>query len=56
MMKISKVLLCNYLTFASAAMNPARCFGVFVATSFPTYHWIHWVSRQNLPNGKLFAR
>ncbi|KAJ5378352.1 MIP transporter [Penicillium cataractarum] len=34
---------CNHLTFASAAMNPARCFGVFVATSFPTYHWIHWV-------------
>ncbi|PCG96132.1 Major intrinsic protein [Penicillium occitanis (nom. inval.)] len=29
--------------FAGASMNPARCFGVFVATSFPTYHWIHWV-------------
>ncbi|KAJ5103123.1 MIP transporter [Penicillium argentinense] len=35
--------LCNCLTLPSAAMNPARCFGVFVATSFPTYHWIHWV-------------
>ncbi|KAJ5359570.1 MIP transporter [Penicillium cataractarum] len=29
--------------FAGASMNPARCFGVYVATSFPTYHWIHWV-------------
>lgn len=29
--------------YAGASMNPARCFGVYVATSFPGYHWIHWV-------------
>ena len=25
-------------------VNPARCFGVYVASYFPGYHWIHWVS------------
>lgn len=25
-------------------VNPARCFGAYVASDFPTYHWIHWVS------------
>ena len=25
-------------------VNPARCFGVYVASHFPGYHWIHWVS------------
>ncbi|KAJ5215684.1 MIP transporter [Penicillium cinerascens] len=29
--------------YAGASINPARCFGVYVATSFPSYHWIHWV-------------
>ncbi|KAJ5666337.1 MIP transporter [Penicillium maclennaniae] len=29
--------------FAGASVNPARCFGVYVATAFPSYHWIHWV-------------
>ncbi|KAJ5150084.1 hypothetical protein N7448_001662 [Penicillium atrosanguineum] len=29
--------------YAGASANPARCFGVYVATSFPSYHWIHWV-------------
>ncbi|KAB8249201.1 aquaporin-like protein [Aspergillus flavus] len=29
--------------YAGASLNPARCFGVYVATSFPGYHWIHWV-------------
>jgi glycerol uptake facilitator-like aquaporin len=23
--------------------NPARCFGVFVGSRFPAYHWIHWI-------------
>ncbi|KNG84714.1 MIP transporter [Aspergillus nomiae NRRL 13137] len=29
--------------YAGASLNPARCFGVYVATSYPGYHWIHWV-------------
>ncbi|KAF5856360.1 hypothetical protein ETB97_007492 [Aspergillus alliaceus] len=29
--------------YAGASLNPARCFGVYVATTFPGYHWIHWV-------------
>ncbi|KAF7590782.1 hypothetical protein BBP40_002398 [Aspergillus hancockii] len=29
--------------YAGASMNPARCFGAYVATEFPGYHWIHWV-------------
>jgi glycerol uptake facilitator-like aquaporin len=49
------ILQCNCLTLPLAAMNPARCFGVYVATSFPTYHWIHWVSRHPLHDGGLFS-
>lgn len=30
------------LTFIEA-LNPARCFGVYVGSRFPGYHWIHWV-------------
>ncbi|KAJ6115083.1 hypothetical protein N7486_000861 [Penicillium sp. IBT 16267x] len=30
------------LTF-DEALNPARCFGVYVGSHFPGYHWIHWV-------------
>ncbi|KIW47674.1 uncharacterized protein PV06_00344 [Exophiala oligosperma] len=26
-----------------AALNPARCFGVFVGSHFPVWHWINWV-------------
>ncbi|KAK1144107.1 hypothetical protein N8T08_005769 [Aspergillus melleus] len=29
--------------YIGASVNPARCFGVYVASSFPGYHWIHWV-------------
>ncbi|OJJ45907.1 hypothetical protein ASPZODRAFT_17338 [Penicilliopsis zonata CBS 506.65] len=29
--------------YAGASMNPARCFGVYIATGFPGYHWLHWV-------------
>ncbi|KAJ5648635.1 hypothetical protein N7490_005007 [Penicillium lividum] len=29
--------------YSGASVNPARCFGVYVATTFPSYHWIHWV-------------
>ncbi|KAJ6118686.1 MIP transporter [Penicillium samsonianum] len=29
--------------YSGACLNPARCFGVYVATSFPSYHWVHWV-------------
>ncbi|RAH82807.1 MIP transporter [Aspergillus japonicus CBS 114.51] len=30
--------------FGGAGLNPARCLGVYVATGFPGYHWIHWVA------------
>ncbi|KAF3316342.1 hypothetical protein TWF173_002190 [Orbilia oligospora] len=30
--------------YGGAAMNPARCFGAYVGSSFPTWHWIHWVA------------
>lgn len=23
-------------------MNPARCFGTFVGSRFPAWHWYHW--------------
>lgn len=26
-----------------AGLNPARCFGVFVGSRFPGWHWINWV-------------
>jgi len=26
-----------------AGLNPARCFGVFVGSHFPGWHWINWV-------------
>ncbi|GKZ32821.1 hypothetical protein AbraIFM66950_002454 [Aspergillus brasiliensis] len=29
--------------YGGASLNPARCFGVYVGSSFPGYHWIHWV-------------
>ncbi|KAJ5973378.1 MIP transporter [Penicillium waksmanii] len=29
--------------YIGASLNPARCFGAYVASEFPTYHWIHWV-------------
>ncbi|KAF3932560.1 Aquaporin-4 [Dactylellina cionopaga] len=30
--------------YGGAAVNPARCFGAFVGSRFPSWHWIHWVS------------
>ncbi|PWY86726.1 aquaporin-like protein [Aspergillus heteromorphus CBS 117.55] len=30
--------------FGGASLNPARCFGVYVGSSFPGYHWIQWVA------------
>jgi glycerol uptake facilitator-like aquaporin len=29
--------------FGGASGNPARCFGAFVGSRFPHWHWIHWV-------------
>lgn len=29
--------------YNGVSTNPARCFGVFVGSRFPGYHWIHWV-------------
>ncbi|OQD85827.1 hypothetical protein PENANT_c009G02731 [Penicillium antarcticum] len=29
--------------YIGASLNPARCFGAYVASSFPSYHWIHWI-------------
>lgn len=43
----------NQLNNLSAGLNPARCFGAYVASEFPTYHWIHWVSI--LPEFWLFG-
>ncbi|PYH98640.1 putative aquaporin [Aspergillus ellipticus CBS 707.79] len=28
--------------YSGASLNPARCFGSYVASTFPSYHWIHW--------------
>lgn len=28
--------------YGGASMNPARCFGAFVGSQFPSWHWIHW--------------
>ncbi len=30
--------------FGGASMNPARCFGVYVGSRFPYWHWYHWVA------------
>ncbi|KAJ5326608.1 hypothetical protein MYU51_014553 [Penicillium brevicompactum] len=29
--------------YIGASLNPARCLGAYVASSFPGYHWIHWI-------------
>lgn len=28
--------------YGGASMNPARCFGAFAGSQFPSWHWIHW--------------
>jgi glycerol uptake facilitator-like aquaporin len=28
--------------YGGASLNPARCFGAFVGSSFPGWHWLHW--------------
>lgn len=28
--------------YGGASLNPARCFGSYVGSSFPGFHWIHW--------------
>jgi glycerol uptake facilitator-like aquaporin len=28
--------------YGGAGLNPARCMGSYVGSSFPSYHWIHW--------------
>jgi glycerol uptake facilitator-like aquaporin len=30
--------------YGGAGLNPARCFGVFVGSRFPGWHWMHWVA------------
>ncbi|CAH0046606.1 unnamed protein product [Clonostachys solani] len=30
--------------YGGASLNPARCFGSYVGSSFPDFHWIHWVA------------
>jgi glycerol uptake facilitator-like aquaporin len=29
--------------YGGASLNPARCFGTFVGSRFPGWHWIHWL-------------
>lgn len=28
--------------YGGTCLNPARCFGTFVGSRFPGWHWIHW--------------
>ena len=28
--------------YGGSSMNPARCFGAFVGSGFPSWHWHHW--------------
>lgn len=28
--------------YGGAGLNPARCFGSYVGSRFPDFHWIHW--------------
>jgi glycerol uptake facilitator-like aquaporin len=28
--------------YGGGSFNPARCFGTFVGSRFPTWHWYHW--------------
>ncbi|KAF4453164.1 aquaporin-like protein [Fusarium austroafricanum] len=28
--------------YGGASLNPARCLGSYVGSSFPSFHWIHW--------------
>lgn len=30
--------------YGGASINPGRCFGAFIGSRFPTWHWIHWVA------------
>jgi glycerol uptake facilitator-like aquaporin len=30
--------------YGGPSMNPARCFGVYVGSRFPYWHWHHWVA------------
>ncbi|KAF2165572.1 hypothetical protein M409DRAFT_66994 [Zasmidium cellare ATCC 36951] len=30
--------------YGGASMSPARCFGSFVGSHFPGWHWYHWVA------------
>ncbi|KPI41690.1 Aquaporin-1 [Cyphellophora attinorum] len=29
--------------YGGASLNPARCFGAYVGSRFPGWHWVHWV-------------
>ncbi|KKK12843.1 hypothetical protein ARAM_001188 [Aspergillus rambellii] len=43
--------------YAGASMNASRCFGVYTATTFPGYHWIHWVGPivASMAHGVVYA-
>jgi len=30
--------------YGGASFNPARCFGAFIGSRFPGWHWHHWVA------------
>jgi glycerol uptake facilitator-like aquaporin len=30
--------------YGGASLNPARCFGSYVGSEFPDWHWMHWIA------------
>lgn len=44
---VGAVALCTAFSlpgYGGAGLNAARCFGVFVGSRFPSWHWVHWVA------------
>ncbi|OAL28203.1 hypothetical protein AYO20_09531 [Fonsecaea nubica] len=44
---VGSLALCTAFSlpaYGGASLNPARCFGVYVGSRFPGWHWVHWVA------------
>ncbi|KIW83668.1 hypothetical protein Z517_02914 [Fonsecaea pedrosoi CBS 271.37] len=44
---VGSLALCTAFSlpaYGGASLNPARCFGVYVGSHFPGWHWVHWVA------------